>query len=169
MTSVRAKFAAAMQYRTEAGVEVADAFAFMSALYFRGKIAYARQFAVPSALIGGNGIFVITSGYGLVPPDWRLTEERMKRMRRIDIDADARNYTKPLREHAQLIAVKDYLDSDEYVEYVARNTLGLVRPGETLVVVTGTDAPAPTVTVVGEGTRTGSEPWWWELFVAPPQ
>ena len=56
------------------------------------------------ALIGGNGIFVITSGYGLVPPDWRITEERMRRMRRIDIDADTRSYTKPLREHAQLIA-----------------------------------------------------------------
>ena len=104
LMSVRATFAAAMQYRTEAGVEVADAFAFMSALYFRGKIAYARRFAVPSPLIGGNGIFVITSGYGLVPPDWRITEERMKRMRRIDIDADTRSYTKPLREHAQLIA-----------------------------------------------------------------
>src|SRR5688572_5709888 len=51
LMSVRAKFAAAMQYRTEAGVEVADAFAFMSALYFRGKIAYARRFAVPSPLI----------------------------------------------------------------------------------------------------------------------
>src|ERR1700741_351152 len=76
LMSPRAMFAAAMQYRTEAGVEVADAFAFMSALYFRGKIAYARQFAVPSQVIGGNGIFVITSGYGLVTPGWCLTEER---------------------------------------------------------------------------------------------
>ncbi len=59
---------------------------------------------MPSATIGGSGIFVITSGYGLVPPDWRITEERMKRMRRIDIDVDARSYAKPLRDHAQLIA-----------------------------------------------------------------
>lgn len=127
LTSPRAKFAAAMQYRTDEGVEVADAFAFMSALYFRGKIGYARQFAVPSPLIGGTGIFVITSGYGLVPPDWRLTEERMKRMRRIDIDADARNYTKPLREHAQLIARSLDQEGDDRAEVVL---LGSVATGK---------------------------------------
>lgn len=125
LTSPRAKFALAQQYQTEKGVPVADAFAFMSALYFRGKIAYARRFAVPSPVIGGDGIFVITSGYGLVPPDWRITEERMKRMRRIDIDADARSYTKPLREHAQLIARA--LENDEGAEVVL---LGSVATGK---------------------------------------
>jgi hypothetical protein len=104
LTSPRAQFALAQRYRTEQGVEIADAFAFMSALYFRGKIAYARAFAQPSPIIGGSGIFVITSGYGLVSPDWRINEERMKRMRRIDIDADSRSYVKPLKEHALLIA-----------------------------------------------------------------
>jgi hypothetical protein len=103
LMSPRAKFELAVRYRTERGVEIGDAFAFMSALYFRGKIAYARRFAVPSPVIGGDGIFVITSGYGLVPPDWRITEE-MKRMQKIDVDVSARNYVKPLREHATLIA-----------------------------------------------------------------
>ena len=98
LTSPRAKFALAQQYQTEEGVEVADAFAFMSALYFRGKIAYARQFAQ------SDSIFVITPGFGLVPPDWRLTAERMKRMRRIDIDVSSRSYVKPLREHARQLA-----------------------------------------------------------------
>jgi hypothetical protein len=87
----------------------------MSALYFRGKIAYARRFAVPSPAIGGDGIFIITSGYGLVSPDWRITEERMKRMRRIDIDTDARSYVKPLREHAKLIAHALANDNDAEV------------------------------------------------------
>jgi cell division protein FtsB len=70
------------------------------------------------------------------------------------------------RDHEQLVAVKDYLESDEYVEYVARNTLGLVRPGETLVVVSGTDLPTPTATAEGETPPpdTGAEPWWKELF-----
>lgn len=104
LMSPRAKFDAAVRYRSEEGVEIGDAFAFMSALYFRGKIAYARAFAVPSPVIGGGGIFVITSGYGLVPPDWRINEERMKRMRKFDIDMTARSYVKPLRDHAQLIA-----------------------------------------------------------------
>jgi hypothetical protein len=113
LMSLRAKFALALRYRTEAGVEIGDAFAFMSALYFRGKIAYARRFAVPSPVIGGAGIFVITPGYGLVPPDWRITEERMKRMRKIDIDVATRNYVKPLREHANLLART--LDDDAQV------------------------------------------------------
>lgn len=104
LASPRAKFATALRYQSEAGVPIADAFAFMSALYFRGKIAYAQHFAHPSPLIGGDGIFVITSGYGLVPPDWRLNEERLKRMKKVDVDASSRSYTKPLKEHAHLLA-----------------------------------------------------------------
>jgi hypothetical protein len=104
LMSPRAKFDLAMRYQQPDGVEIADAFAFMSALYFRGKIAYARRFAVPSPIVGGDGIFVITTGYGLVPPDWRITEERMKRMQKIDIDITSRSYVKPLKDHAQLLA-----------------------------------------------------------------
>ena len=38
----------------------------MSALYFRGKIAYALHFARAR-----RTVFVIAPGFGLVPPDWR--------------------------------------------------------------------------------------------------
>jgi hypothetical protein len=104
LTSPRAKFELARRYQTDEGVEIGDAFAFMSALYFRGKIAYARRFAVPSPAIGGDGIFIITPGYGLVPQDWRITPERFNRMKKIDIDAATRSYVRPLKEHVQLIA-----------------------------------------------------------------
>ncbi len=104
LMSIRATFELARRYRTAEGVEIGDAFAFMSALYFRGKLAYARRFARPSAAVGGDGIFVITSGFGLVPADWRITAERMQRMQKIDIDLSTRNYVKPLQHHAQLIA-----------------------------------------------------------------
>jgi hypothetical protein len=99
LASPRAKFEAAVRYRSPEGVPIADAFEFMSSLYFRGKIAYARHFADPP-----EGIFIITSGYGLVPPDWRLNQERMNRMKKIDIDVSARSYAKPLREHANQLA-----------------------------------------------------------------
>lgn len=99
LASPRAKFDAALRYRSPEGVPIADAFAFMSALYFRGKIAYARHFADSP-----DNIFVITSGYGLVAPDWRLDAERMRRMQKIDVDVAARSYTKPLREHAAQLA-----------------------------------------------------------------
>ncbi|MBV8516875.1 MAG: hypothetical protein JO197_05655 [Acidobacteria bacterium] len=127
LMSPRARFALAMQYQTPEGVPIGDAFAFMSALYFRGKIAYARRFAVPSPLIGGDGIFIITSGYGLVPPDWRITAERMKRMRKIDVDLATRNYVKPLREHAQLLARALDTEGDANAEVVL---LGSVATGK---------------------------------------
>lgn len=104
LASPRASFDAAVRYRSESGVPIGDAFTFMSSLYFRGKMAYARRFAVPSAAVGGDGILIITSGFGLVPPDWSLNEERLKRMRKIDVDVATRNYVRPLRDHAQLLA-----------------------------------------------------------------
>lgn len=103
LMSPRARFDLAQRYRN-GEAPIADAFAFMSALYFRGKIAYARRFAVPHPGVGGEGIFVITTGFGLVPPDWILNEERIRRMRRIDIDVASRSYVKPLREHAKNLA-----------------------------------------------------------------
>ena len=113
LASPRATFATARRFQSPEGVPIADAFEFMSSLYFRGKIAYARRFAVPAPVIGGDGIFVITSGFGLVPPDWALTEERMKRMQKIDVDVATRNYTKPLKDHARLLAKA--LDDDAQV------------------------------------------------------
>lgn len=67
--------------------------------------------------------------------------------------------------HAQLVAVRDYLKSDAYVESVARRMLGLVHPGETLVVVSPSqDGVAATATPQDTG---AIEPWWKKLFVQP--
>jgi hypothetical protein len=74
------------------------AFAFMSALYFRGKIAYALQFAAQ------DHIFVIAPGFGLVPPDWRITEERMKVLRKTPVDVARKSYVKPLLRDAVALA-----------------------------------------------------------------
>ena len=45
LTSPRSSFETAQMYQSPEGVPIALAFAFMSALYFRGKIAYALHFA----------------------------------------------------------------------------------------------------------------------------
>jgi hypothetical protein len=103
-TSPKAKFEAARMYQSAEGVPIAMAFAFMSSLYFRGKIAYALHFGVPSPAAGGHGAYIIAPGFGLVPPDWRLTPERMKIMARTPIDVSKRNYRKPLEEHAHELA-----------------------------------------------------------------
>jgi hypothetical protein len=101
LMSPRATFDAARLYRSPEGVPIAVAFAFMSALYFRGKIAYALHFAEP------ENILIITPGFGLVGPDWRITEERMKVMQRTPVDVTKRAYVKPLIRDAMAIAEKN--------------------------------------------------------------
>ncbi len=98
MLSPRANFEAAQLYRSPEGVPIAIAFAFMSALYFRGKISYALEFAKP------EDIHVIAPGFGLVPPTWMITPERMKVLRRTEVDARKRNYRKPLERGAHDVA-----------------------------------------------------------------
>jgi cell division protein FtsB len=70
------------------------------------------------------------------------------------------------RDHQQLLAVRDYLKSDEYVEDVARRVLGLVKPGETLVIVSGVSpVPAPaSPTPAPHAERTPPAEWWKSLF-----
>jgi hypothetical protein len=103
LTSPRARFGAAERYRSPEGVTVAEAFTFMSSLYFRGKIAYARHFAAPppELAVGGpeDGILVIAPGFGLVPPGWRITAEEMKKLRRTPVDLKSRAYSQPMKEH----------------------------------------------------------------------
>ncbi|MDP9236347.1 MAG: septum formation initiator family protein [Chloroflexota bacterium] len=67
-------------------------------------------------------------------------------------------------DHQRLLAVRDYLSSDEYIEDIARRTLGLVRPGETLVVVSGNGA-SPTTEPLAQ--HTPGAGWWKGLFPAP--
>ena len=98
LTSPNSNFQAAQLYRSDEGVPIAVAFAFMSALYFRGKIAYALHFAPI------ENIFVITAGFGLVSPDWRITPERMKTMSKTPIDSKKKNYREPLKRDALALA-----------------------------------------------------------------
>ena len=107
LTSPNASFEAAQLYRSEEGVPIAVAFAFMSALYFRGKIAYALHFAEI------ENIKVITAGFGLVSPDWRITPERMTAMSKTPIDVRKKSYRDPLKRDALELAER--IDDDAQV------------------------------------------------------
>ena len=61
------------------------------------------------------------------------------------------------REQGQLLQVRDYLRTDEYVEFMARRVLGLVKPSETLVAV---DAPRP----AAAEDEAAPGRWWQRLF-----
>lgn len=66
------------------------------------------------------------------------------------------------RQQAELAAIRDYLRTDEYIEGVARRLLGLVRPGETLVIVSSSAAtPTPSPE---EPDGEESRPWWEQLY-----
>ena len=61
------------------------------------------------------------------------------------------------RQKDQLLQIRDYLRTDEYIEFMARRVFGLVKPGETIVAV---DSP-PVVGVDGEE---DGLTWWQRLF-----
>jgi len=107
LTSPRAGFAAAVRYRSPEGVMIAEAFAFMSALYFRGKIAYALHFG------GAENTRVIAPGFGLVEPTWSINEKRMNKMRKTDVDMRDRTYVRTLR--ATALELASTLDADAQV------------------------------------------------------
>lgn len=90
----RAQFPLACALRGEAGsregVELGEVFSFLSGLYFRGKLAYARVFAQLGAL-------VITTERGLVPPDTRVRADDLCAFAEVDIATGDARYLEPLR------------------------------------------------------------------------
>ncbi|HEY6555299.1 MAG TPA: hypothetical protein VI669_18220 [Vicinamibacteria bacterium] len=76
------------------GAPLGEVFSFVSSLYFRGKLAYARAFARPPR--GAAGVHVISPCDGLVAPESPLRPADLRRYARVDIDADEGRYRSPL-------------------------------------------------------------------------
>ena len=92
--SERAKFELAQRLRTPQGAPLGEVFSFLSGLYFRGKLTYARRFARPAP--GLEGCYVITSDAGLASPDEPVTLERLQRFSQTPIDVNDPRYVRPL-------------------------------------------------------------------------
>ena len=103
LLSPDARFDTAQRYRSPEGVPIEEAFAFLSSLYFRGKIAYGKHFAEPPEDLPTAGVLIIAPGFGLVPAGWTLNRERMDRLRRTPIDLKNPDYAGPMREHAEVL------------------------------------------------------------------
>lgn len=69
------------------GAPLGEVFAFMSSLYFRGKLAYAHRF--------GRG-YVITPGRGLLPTDVLIRVDDLRRMADVPVDEDEPAFREPL-------------------------------------------------------------------------
>jgi hypothetical protein len=88
----------ARELGTPEGAPISAVFAFVSGLYFRGKVAYAREFGrAPS---GTPSAHVITAGGGLYQLDQRVTLARLNGWTRVAIHQDNPHFTAPLTRHA---------------------------------------------------------------------
>lgn len=97
-----ASFPFATALRDPAGLPIGEVFSFLSSLYFRGKLAYARRFARP--LRKAPSILVITTDRGLVPPERRITLDDLVAFSRVDIAAGDERYVGPLRRDVEQLA-----------------------------------------------------------------
>ena len=101
--SERAQFDLAQRLRGP-GATLAEVFTFLSGLYFRGKIAYAKAFAQPGH--GVCGVLVITPTRGLIDAETRINLDDLREFAQVDIDADDPRYRKPLQRDARRLARK---------------------------------------------------------------
>jgi hypothetical protein len=90
----RARFDLAQRLQTE-GATLGEVFAFLSGLYFRGKLAYAERFGLP---------LVITTNTGLMPADTRVTLDTLRAAARVNIKAANPRYRRPLLASARTVA-----------------------------------------------------------------
>ncbi len=106
LLSATAQFPLARELRSTTGAEIGDVFTFMSGLYFRGKLAYARRFASApdaDATVVGQGILVIAPGAGLRPPDTRVTPAAVQQFAAVTVDAKEATFRMPLDTSARAL------------------------------------------------------------------
>jgi hypothetical protein len=103
-----AGFPLATRLRSAEGATLGEAFSFLSGLYFRGKLAYARQFARPPA--GLPGAQVITTNRGLLDADTPVRVEDLRAFGGVDIRPDERRYRGPLERDLTRLAATPQLE-----------------------------------------------------------
>ena len=101
-----AQFALARRLRTTDGAMLGDVFSFVSGLYFRGKLAYARRFSNPpdpSDPVVAGGALIITPSAGLRAADVCVTLDPLRAFSGEPIDLDNLRYRRPLERSARVL------------------------------------------------------------------
>src|SRR3954454_21153248 len=91
-----AEFELARRLRSK-GAPIGEVFAFISGLYFRGKLAYAVAFEPKNSL-------VITPNSGLLPIETTVTRKDLERFAETDIAGDDPKFRRPLLRDAKKIS-----------------------------------------------------------------
>jgi hypothetical protein len=97
----------AARLRSREGAPLGELFAFVSGLYFRGKLRYASRFAMPpepANPIVGSGVLIITPSAGLRSPETAVTAEGFRAFATADIHPDNPAYRNPLERSARTLA-----------------------------------------------------------------
>jgi hypothetical protein len=87
--------------RSAQGAELGAVFAFLSSLYFRGKLSYATRFGARG--LTAPGALVITPGHGLCRPSTPVHAEELAAIGRVDVDAGNTAFVEPLLRDATLL------------------------------------------------------------------
>lgn len=82
-----AKFELAVRVRSPSGAPLGEVFSFVSGLYFRGKLTYARKF---------GQAFVMTAGGGLMDPEEPVTLARLQGWQQVSVSEHNPHFTAPL-------------------------------------------------------------------------
>lgn len=102
LLSPHADFEIARRLRGNADLTLGEVFSFVSALYFRGKLAYARRFGHASGK--SESAFVITPSRGLLPSHHPVTTGLLEEFAAVAIDLDEPRYRVPLEESSRALA-----------------------------------------------------------------
>src|SRR5215472_1995705 len=93
-----AEFGLALRLRERGGVPIGELFAFLSGLYFRGKLAYSLAFSAPPQ--DAPGVLVITPSMGLLPVNHRIYHGTLQEFASRKIKVCDEGYREPLERDA---------------------------------------------------------------------
>ncbi|HET9252740.1 MAG TPA: hypothetical protein VFP58_11560 [Candidatus Eisenbacteria bacterium] len=130
-----AAFPLAVRLR-ESGASIGEVFSFLSGLYFRGKLAYGKEFARAPAGVAA-GVLVITPGHGLLSPDTVVTLADLQGIAGVGVDPDEPRFRDPLERDtaalAECLAGEDVvvllgsIATGKYVDVIERHLHGRLR------------------------------------------
>jgi len=115
VVSDAAQFALAEQLRTAAGAPLGEVFSFVSGLYFRGKLVYAKRFSRPpdpTDRFVASGVLVITPNAGLRAADVAITRASIQAFAGEPIDLTNERYRRPLEQGALALSASIGPDCD---------------------------------------------------------
>lgn len=122
-----AVFPLAVQLRRREGAPLGDVFAFLSGLYFRGKLTYAQRFASRDAAVAP--VRIITTNRGLLEPGYRVRPKDLEEFSSVDLSARYAAFEEPLLRDAgglqreldtrALVVLLGSIASDKYVRPLA--------------------------------------------------